>query len=206
MLIRLQWIFLGVMAILVGLYPAIYFLVDREFGLLGLKPDALLRQPAYNVGFYLHIVPGAMAMLSGWTQFIPSIRNKYLHVHRRLGKIYVATALLSGVAGLYISFYATGGWISTAGFGTMATGWIITTGMAYIAIRKKELLRHEQMMVFSYALCFAAVTLRIWLPLLQTALGDFFTSYRIVSWLCWVPNVIFAYWLTRRGKNVSLLR
>lgn len=206
MLTRIRWIVFGLLAVMIGLYPSIYFLADREFGLLGLKSDELLAQAGYNLGFYLHIVPGAVAMLTGWTQFIASLRHRRLHIHRLLGKIYVVCALIGGVAGLYISFYATGGWISTTGFGTMAVGWILTTGVAYMAIRKKDVDRHERMMVFSYALCFGAVTLRIWLPLLETLIGDFFVAYRIVSWLCWVPNVIFAFWLTRRRGRVSILR
>lgn len=202
MLNRIPWIIFGTLAVLIGLYPVIYFLVDREFGLLGLKPDALLEQTSYNAGFYLHIVPGGVAMLSGWTQFLASIRNRQVHIHRLLGKIYVVCALISGVAGFYIAFFATGGWISSAGFGTMAVLWVLTTSMAYIAIRRKAVDRHEQMMTLSYALCFAAVTLRIWLPLLQNLLGDFVTAYRIVAWLCWVPNLAFAFWLNRQRKSV----
>jgi hypothetical protein len=48
------------------------------------------------------------------------------------------------------------------------------------------------MMIYSYAACFAAVTLRIWLPLLISITGDFFIAYPIVAWLCWVPNLIVA--------------
>jgi len=55
-------------------------------------------------------------------------------------------------------------------------------------------------MIYSYAECFAAVTLRIWLPLLTLVLGEFLTAYRIVAWLCWVPNILFAYiWGRRKG-------
>jgi hypothetical protein len=59
-------------------------------------------------------------------------------------------------------------------------------------------------MVYSYAMCFAAVTLRIWLPLLLLIFGDFETSYRIVAWLCWLPNLLFAYiWVKRRGITLA---
>ncbi|MBT8185644.1 MAG: DUF2306 domain-containing protein, partial [Eudoraea sp.] len=59
---------------------------------------------------------------------------------------------------------------------------------------------HQAFMIYSYAACFAAVTLRFWLPILSYAFGDFVTAYRIVAWLCWVPNMIFAFfWVRRRG-------
>ena len=55
-------------------------------------------------------------------------------------------------------------------------------------------------MIYSYAACFGAVTLRIWLPLLILLLGSFEPAYRIVAWLAWVPNLIFAYyWVKRKG-------
>ena len=61
-----------------------------------------------------------------------------------------------------------------------------------IYIKNKKIEQHKKIMVYSYAACFAAVTLRIWLPILQTIFGDFDTAYRIVAWLCWVPNLIVA--------------
>ena len=49
-------------------------------------------------------------------------------------------------------------------------------------------------MIRNYSLTFAAVTLRIYLPLLTTFAfnGEFIPSYHIVAWLCWVPNIIVA--------------
>ena len=55
-------------------------------------------------------------------------------------------------------------------------------------------------MIGSYALTLAAVTLRIYLPL-SLALGvPFANAYRVISWLCWVPNIILAEWLVRRTQ------
>ncbi len=48
------------------------------------------------------------------------------------------------------------------------------------------------MMIYSYAACFAAVTLRLWLPMLTALFHDFKTAYRIVAWLCWLPNLAVA--------------
>jgi hypothetical protein len=114
-----------------------------------------------------------------------------------MGKGYVAAALLTSLAGIYLSFYAEGGVISKVGF--FCLGWIflLTTLRAYQAARAQDFLAHERWMVFSYAACFAAVTLRLWMPILVPLLGDFIPAYRIVAWLCWVPNMVFAWWITR---------
>ena len=46
-------------------------------------------------------------------------------------------------------------------------------------------------MLRSYALTFAALTLRMWLPVLIAGLGmSFESAYQIVSWLAWVPNLV----------------
>ena len=52
-------------------------------------------------------------------------------------------------------------------------------------------------MVRSYAACYAAVMLRLHMILLPIVFGDFTIAYRIVSWSCWVPNLLFAEWWLR---------
>ena len=49
-------------------------------------------------------------------------------------------------------------------------------------------------MIRSYALTFAAVTLRLWSPLLEAVIQPELgiEPYTIVAWLAWVPNLIFA--------------
>ncbi|MDO9554703.1 DUF2306 domain-containing protein [Rhodonellum sp.] len=191
------WVVLAVMAILIGLYPAIYFLVDRKFGLLNTKSDALLTYDFWNVGFYTHIIFGGIALLIGWTQFRAGFRNRHLKLHKRIGKVYVFGALLSALAGIYIGHFATGGLVSMLGFILLGILWFYFTLMAYVTIKKKQIDNHEKMMIYSYALCFSAVTLRIWLPLLTMLFGDFITAYPIVAWLCWLPNLLVAFFIVR---------
>lgn len=75
----------------------------------------------------------------------------------------------------------------------MALLWLATTAMAFLAVKKGEIVAHQNWMIRSYALCWAAVTLRLWLPVLQGVIGlDFIAAYLIVSWLCWVPNLVVA--------------
>ena len=50
-------------------------------------------------------------------------------------------------------------------------------------------------MLRSFALTFAAVTLRIWLPLLERAVGlDFDIAYPAAAWLAWVPSLLLVEW------------
>lgn len=194
------WFVFAFLAIGVGLYPLLYLFVDGNFGLLASKSDELLANRLWNIGFYGHIFFGGVALAIGWVQFSKKLREKYLSKHRTIGKVYIISALISGSCGVFIAFNATGGLITMLGFMCLGVLWLYTTIKAYLAVRKGDLQLHEGFMIYSYAACFAAVTLRVWLPLLTIALQDFIMAYRIVAWLCWVPNVIFAFfWIRRKG-------
>ena len=197
---KVAWFVFAFLGIGVGLYPLLYFFLDRKFGLLASKSDELLADVFWNTGFYGHILFGGLALLIGWIQFSKKLRITNLKLHRTIGKIYVIAALISGICGVFIAFNATGGLVTTLGFLSLGIIWLFTTFKAYLAIRKGDVQLHQGMMIYSYAACFAAVTLRIWLPLLTIAFGDFIIAYRIVAWLCWGPNIIFAYfWVRRKG-------
>ena len=201
------WILFVVLAIAIGLYPAIYFLIDREFGLLASKSNELLTNVFWNIGFYTHIIPGGVALLIGWSQFSTKWREARLSLHRNIGKIYVLCAFLSALAAIYISFYATGGIIASLGFFSLGCIWLLTTLRAFLSIKKGNITEHQTMMIYSYAACFAAVTLRIWLPLLIMWYQDFEPAYRVVAWLCWVPNLMVAWLIVKKihARSEALL-
>jgi uncharacterized membrane protein len=200
MIKKISWIVFAVFAILIGLYPILYFIVDRTFGLLSSKSEVLLQDSLWNTGFYAHIVFGGFALLIGWIQFSKKLRLKNIKLHRNIGKLYVIAVLISGISGVYIGFFATGGIVSALGFISLGLIWLYTTVKAYITIRQKNIVLHQKYMIYSYAACFAAVTLRIWLPLLTLFFGEFIIAYKIVAWLCWMPNITVAYFITKKLK------
>lgn len=195
---RILWIVIAVFAIMIGLYPVKYFLSDRNFGLLSSKSVGLLADVYWNAAFYTHILLGGLALLIGWMQFSAKMRRNNLKRHRQVGRIYMIAVLLSSIAGFYLALFATGGPVASLGFLCLAVIWFYTTMAAYLHIRHKRVPQHQKMMIYSYAACFAAVTLRIWLPLLMLVFGDFITAYLIVAWLCWIPNLIVANLIVRR--------
>jgi len=203
---NLPWVLFVFFAIGTGLYPLIYYLVDmHDKGLLSSKPEAIKASQVWHFAFYTHISLGGLALLIGWMQFNQKIRNRYLKVHRIVGKTYLGSVLLSSLTGLFIALYASGGIVSTMGFGTLAILWLGTAIKAYTAILKKDFLSHRSWMIVNYSLTFAAVTLRIWLPIAQFILHiDFVLAYRFISWWCWAPNLIVALLIIRRRKNTPI--
>lgn len=201
---KVAWVVFVLLAIGIGLYPLIYIFATEDFGILMNKSHDLLSNTVWKIAFYGHISFGGLALLAGWSQFIRKLRTKRLNLHRNLGRIYVIAAMVSGLCGIYLGFFATGGIVSSIGFISLGLIWLFTTFRAYLAIKNKDLSLHQGMMIYSYAACFAAVTLRIWLPLLTIILGEFVLAYKIVAWLCWVPNVIFAHlWVRKKGLNLA---
>jgi uncharacterized membrane protein len=202
---NLPWIPFAVLAIGIGFYPLVYYITDmRSQGLLQSKPRELVNNNFYLAIFYTHITFGGIALLTGWSQFSQRLRDKYLKTHRNIGTIYVTAVMFGGIAGLIIAFFASGGIVSVTGFGALASLWLFTIIKAYTAILKRDVAKHQKWMIRNYALTFAAVTLRLWLPLSQTVLHvDFIFAYRTISWLCWVPNLLVAEIIVRNRKTLD---
>ena len=190
----LGWFVFAALSISIGLYPILYFVVDMTTrGLLSSKPASLLADPLWSWAFHQHIIFGGVALLIGWIQFSRKIRAVRLGFHRAVGKTYLVCALLSGASGLYLAFFSNGSWVTTVGFGGMAVLWLGTTTAGYLAIRGRRIEVHRRWMIRSYALCWAAVMLRVYLPTFQLVLGlDKVTAYTIISFACWVPNLVVA--------------
>lgn len=169
---RFGWFLFIFFALGVGLYPFSYLLTDNieKFGLLSQKAETIKSDPTWRLIFNIHIFIGGLALFIGWAQFLEKFRNRYLNFHRYLGRLYVIAVLVSGSAGVYIAYYAEGGWVAKAGFLGLAIGWLYTTICAYLVIRKGYVLEHKKWMIRSYALTFAAVTLRIGYPCFKMAL------------------------------------
>jgi uncharacterized membrane protein len=198
MLKKIVWILLVFLAVTIALLATVPFAFDAKFGILGFKSNELLINKIWRFGFYTHIIFGGIALLIGWLLLIAKIRVKKINLHRNIGKVYVVSVLIASLAGIYLGFYATGGFIASAGFICLGVIWFYTTLTAYFLIRNKRIAEHETMMIYSYTLCFAAVTLRFYLPLSAVLGIDFILAYKFIAWFSWLPNVLVAYLITKR--------
>lgn len=150
---------------------------------------------------YTHLGASAIALMAGPFQLNSRLRGRYLSLHRRLGRLYVICVMLGGVAGFLFATMSEGGFVAHFGFALLAVLWLLTTGAAYLRIRARDEVAHRGWMTRSFALTFAAVTLRIYIPLFLALGVSFETAYPIISWTCWVPNLIVAEWLIPRRRR-----
>jgi len=147
----------------------------------------------------LHALGGSLVLAAGLLQFQRGVRRRGPLLHRAVGWLYAAAALLAGGAGVHLAAHAVGGWTTQLGFGLLGVATLGTTAHATRLAIRRERRAHRRWMVRSYALACAAVTLRLELPLLSAAFG-LATGYQVVSWACWVPNVLWAEWWLRRTE------
>lgn len=180
-------------AIGVGLYPLGYISPNiRNNGLLATKSKQLIASNGYMTAFYIHISLGGLALLTGWSQFIQSWRNKHLRFHRYLGYVYIVCVFLSSVAGFIISFFSTGGVVGAVGFAILALLWNSTVVMGLFHIKRGLVKNHRKWMIRNYALTLSALTLRIYLGIMTASGADIVLILQVTGWLCWIPNLILA--------------
>lgn len=191
----LWWLML-LLSALVVVYGSTYFLAipgDKHFA-------------RYIFPLRLHIAGGMGALLAGPWQFSQRLRARALNLHRWMGRFYLLEVGLGSIAGFVMATVSEEGLPTHLGFGILAALWFFTGLQAYRLVRRGEIELHRAWMIRNFALSLAAVTLRIELPLMFGVLHwPFARSYIIVSWLCWVPNLLVAEWMVWRDGRARFV-
>ncbi|WP_353533215.1 DUF2306 domain-containing protein [Cognatishimia sp. WU-CL00825] len=186
--------------LIIWVFPLVIALVSWRFMVGGV--EEMMEHMLYHalerpLSFYLHVgfAPVALAILP--FQFWSDLRMRRPFIHRWLGRLYAVAILLSGTGGLVMALGTQAGQVAAWGFGLLAVIWLCVTANAVWFATQGQFAQHRVWMMRSAALTFAAVTLRLYLPFLAMSFG-FETGYSLVSWLCWVPNLLIIEWIIRR--------
>lgn len=183
----IAWGNMAVLAAIVSLYAFKVLAVPAS------RPEFVREHFAsVPLAIMLHIIGATVALAIGPLQLSSRLREFSLGRHRWLGRAYMLGVLIGGPSGLVLATMAQGGLPARVGFALLGILWIGTTAMGYARIRSGQVDAHRRWMVRSYALTFAAVALRIYLPVSEAAGIPFEAAYPTIAWLCWVPNLIVA--------------
>ncbi len=182
------WIIATVLSIAIVLYSLRYYPHQHPRA----DDSSALHFLRYRPILLGHISGAALALFLGPWQFAQPLRTLAPRYHRFFGYVYVIAVLMGGLFGLAMSAVSMGGWFAHLGFALLALLWMGFTLRAVELARDGNLADHRLWMIRSFALTFAAVTLRIWLPLMLVEGVAFPHAYRAVAWLCWVPNLLLA--------------
>ncbi|TXR77296.1 DUF2306 domain-containing protein [Bacillus sp. BF9-10] len=200
------WYVFTCFALLVSGYIVVqYFIMDGfQTGLVKVKLmyGSKLSEFWYSM-LFTHITTSIVALVIGPFTLSTKFRERNMNRHRIAGRIYLVGILLGGLSGLYLAFYATGGLVAKLGFGLLSVFWLTSAYQALHRVKNKKMKDHRNWMIRNYSLTFAAVTLRIWLPLFIVLFGieQFELSYAVIAWLAWVPNLIIAELFIRQRLN-----
>jgi hypothetical protein len=192
---RAGWAVMTVLSLLIVAVAARYLRFDPAVYFEAQRAVYLDRQLALG----LHIGGAMLALGLGPFQFVARIRNRWPRIHRVTGRLYLLGCLVGGLGGLALAQTAHGGFVARLGFACLAVAWLATGGIALRMILTGRVADHRRWMIRSFALTFAAVTLRLMLGVNAALVHvDFTTAYVAIAWLCWVPNLLVALWFTRR--------
>lgn len=170
-----------------------YFTFDTNMDFLN-ERSALVEKMVWRVCFYCHIFAGAICITASLIQFSSWILKKRKKIHILSGKIYVFVVLLIGApTGLYMTYFAKGGYPERAAFLAMAVFWFFTTYKGFVtAARDKNFVAHKHWMIRSYAMALTAVTFRIYHILFDEIGMSTFENYSISLWVSIIGNWLIA--------------
>lgn len=140
----------------------------------------------------LHITAGMVALLIGPWQFSRTLRQRYLQLHRVMGRIYLIAIACGSSAASYLAIHTPSGWAWGTGLMGLALAWVTTAGMAFYAVKQRQIQVHQEWMVRSYVVTFAFVTFRL--------LEDFGPTSRLqppgdravtMVWISWAIPLLF---------------
>lgn len=202
------WAFgiMAFLAIMVGIYALAMYVMPSHIQEAPLvKGKGELPTLWYPV-LWAHAISSGLAIAIGWLQFIKRLRVQKPNLHRAIGYVYACLIAIGGITGLYLSWYADGGWLAATGFGVLSTLWMYTLyqGIVRIVVAR-DLAGHGRWMIRNYALTCAAITLRLYMPLAAILFGlsDPNDTFAVIAWLCWVPNLLVAESLVARRPSVG---
>lgn len=176
-----------------------YIPYNTDVGFLRIKQH-YLHIDFWRIAFFTHVYCSMLVLFAGFTQFSSTVLKRLPTLHRSIGYVYIINILLvTGPAGLVMSFYANGGWYAKIGFIILALLWWYFTLMALLKAKQKDFLRHRAFMIRSFALTLSALTLRSWKVVLNS-IFDLTPNQSTIAivWLGWGINLIVAEWFIQR--------
>lgn len=178
------------MGLVLYYHNSVFVLDGPDYGFLLTKSEEV-RYSIYLPAFYIHIVTGSIVLITGVFQLSKWIRSRYTAWHRTAGKVYIFVILIfTAPSGLVMSLYANGGLAAGIGFALLAIFWWFFTLKGFQNAIHKHWDIHREFMMRSYALTFAAVTLRLYSFFFALAGFRGELIYILIAWLSWVPSLI----------------
>ncbi len=179
-----------------------YTSLDKTVGFLAFKQH-IVNNPYWITFFYIHIFSITLCLLAGLTQFSAQFLRENRRLHKIIGRIYVYNILIINVPACFIlGLFSNGGLIGITGFLIQDILWAYFTVIAVLSIKKRNIIRHKNFMMLSYAVTTTAITFRIIKNLFYNEeRHDYELFYGINVWLALFINLLIASYFLRRNNS-----
>jgi len=158
---------------------------------------------------YLHIAPGVVYLLGAPLQLSRRFRTRHYDVHRRVGRVLLTCALLSGVFALLFGVpFAWGGSGQAAATVVFGTWFIACLVLAFRAIRRDDVPQHRRWMIRAFAVAVGIGTIRIWVGIFEgveqarsggtSPAAPDHEMFAVAFWLAFSMHVLVGEWWLRR--------
>lgn len=173
--------------------------------------------PLAIIAIGVHFLTGAVLLLLGPVQFIGRLRQRVPALHRGLGRLYVASAALAGVGGLFfiVAKGTVGGPVMDVGFGLYGALMVLCAAMAFHHARARRIVQHR-----AWAIRLFALTVGSWLYRMEygawfllaggLGTGRGFSGWfdAVMAFFFYLPNLVIAEHIIRsqRASHGTLSR
>jgi uncharacterized membrane protein len=139
-----------------------------------------------------HLIPhglgGTIALLLGAIQFSTRLRHRYIHLHRRIGKVYIGGTFVAAPVAIWMAFINSP-WFLVPFTVVQATTWMLFTFFAYVCIRRGAVKAHREWMTRSYAIVLVFLEGRVLMAIPAVARHGM-DAVVLVNWGCFAVTLV----------------
>ncbi len=136
-----------------------------------------------------HVIGGSLALSAGLFQIWSGLRGVKLRHHGWIGKTYFGGVLLGSTSAFYLAAVSDRPTFAIA-FSGLGVAWLVTSTMAYLAIRNGQIEIHKEWVIRSYVVTYGLVNFR-WIVELPVLAGPGVERLATAGWLCWTIPLVF---------------
>lgn len=182
---------LGVFAVL-----TVFVVLTRDRTLLDSHSFLRQRYSAFAWLMFLHGIPGALALVLGMFQFSNRLRQRYLPVHRIVGRIYVGCVAISAPTAVVVSIVIATPTLLMASV-IQSVGWLATTATGLYCVRSGNIQQHREWMTRSYPFAMVFVVTRALnaVPAIERMglIGIETVVWSVIASACLLPSLVIGW-------------
>ncbi len=187
-----RWLLLG------GLFALGVWFLSNEL-VYAITRDRAGEGALRNIALIAHLSFATPLLLLPIFQFSPRIRTRWPVMHRRVGWLYLVSAILASSIAIYLgmTFDSLGRRVPVTIF---ALAWLLFSIAALVCARRRMFIAHEQFVIRSYAMALAFVFVRV-MGAAENSILAFLPSAELRGvtreWLCFVlPLIVVEAWIS----------